>query len=196
MSPHDPRIDAYIENAAPFAQPLLAELRRRVHGACPGLAESIKWSHPAFLHEGRIVAFMAAFKAHVGFGFWKPKGADDAEGMGQFGRITDILMLPEQARIEEGLRDAIARHAASAPRATASRVPRSEPEVPVALRIALDANPAAKAAFEAFAPSHRREYADWIAEAKREETRARRVAQAIEWLAEGRQRNWKYLSRG
>ncbi|WP_460831489.1 YdeI/OmpD-associated family protein [Lysobacter humi (ex Lee et al. 2017)] len=193
MSPHDPRVDAYIEHAAPFARPLLAELRRRVHAAGQEIDESIKWRHPAFLHGGRIVAFMAAFKAHVGFGFWTPKGADDADGMGQFGRITGIEMLPTQARINAGLREAIARHAMPAPRA---RAPRPELETPAALRIALDANPAAKAAFEAFAPSHRREYAEWIADAKRETTRTRRVAQAIEWLAEGRPRNWKYMSRG
>lgn len=195
MSSRDPRIDAYIASAAPFAQPLLAELRRRVHASGLDLAEAIKWRHPAFLHDGRIVAFMAGFKAHVGFGFWRPKGDDDAAGMGQFGRITDATMLPAQAVIDAGLHEAIARHAAGG-RVRASRMPRPAPEPPEALRVALDANPLAKAAFEAFAPSHRREYVEWIAEARREETRARRVAQAIESLAAGRPRNWKYTSRG
>lgn len=197
MGPQDPRVDTYIEAAAAFARPLLIELRRRVHGSGLAIDESIKWSHPAFLHDGRIVAFMAAFKAHVGFGFWKPKGADDGDGMGQFGRLTDLSMLPGQDRVDAGLHDAIARHAAPAARgAPAPRAARTPLETPQALRVALEAHPAAKAAYEAFAPSHRREYAEWIAEAKREETRARRVAQAVEWLAEGRPRNWKYMSRG
>jgi hypothetical protein len=61
------------------------------------------------------------------------------------------------------------------------------------LKTALAKNRKARETFEGFSPSHRREYVEWIAEAKGDDTRKRRIATAIEWLSEGKPRNWKYM---
>ncbi|WP_440224908.1 YdeI/OmpD-associated family protein [Dokdonella sp. MW10] len=196
----DPRIDAYIDKAAPFAQPILRHLRALVHATCPDVVETIKWGFPHFMHAGAILCSMAAFKQHVAFGFWKgaliegvggPGARDDA--MGQFGRIASLDDLPAKRTLVSILRKAMAlnEHGVTVP-ARERKAPRGEAEVPEALAAALKRNAKARKTFEAFAPSHRREYCEWIAEAKRDDTRERRVAQAIEWLAEGKQRNWKY----
>lgn len=199
----DARIDAYIARAAAFAQPILRELRARVHAACPDVVETIKWGCPHFLHADAILCSMAAFKQHVAFGFWKgalidgvggPGARDDA--MGQFGRITALADLPPKRALATTIRQAMRLNEQGAKLPGRARtMPRAEAEVPTALARALVRNAKARRVFEAFAPSHRREYCEWIAEAKREETRERRVAQAIEWLAEGKARHWKYETR-
>ena len=195
MTTLDPRVDAYIERAAPFARPLLERLRRDLHAASPDLEESIRWGMPAFLHGGRLVAMFAAFKAHASFGFLRANGdAPTREGMGQFGRLTRIDELPDAATIAAVVQAAIARAERGAPPAP-RRPPRPDAVVPDDLRAALDGNPSAAAAFAAFPPGQRREYVDWITEAKRHDTRARRLAQAVEWLAEGKPRNWKHMRR-
>lgn len=193
----DPRIDAYIGSRQPFARPILEHLRARVAAACPQAQETIRWSSPAWTYKGQLLCSMAAFKAHASFGFWRGSevaGIDDRarEGMGQFGRIQSLADLPDDATL-----DALIAKAASLVDSGA-RVPR-EPkhgrpaveEHPL-FRAALDANPEAAAHFQAFPPSYRRDYWEWIAEAKRGETRNRRIAQAIEWIAGGKGRNWKY----
>jgi hypothetical protein len=180
MAIRDPRIDAYIEKAAPFAQPILTHLRSVVHAGCPNVEESIKWGMPHFLHDGRILAGMAAFKAHCTFGFWHGRQAaaqgKDREAMGQF--------------VKEAV--ALADAGVSPPRAPKSTSPRPELDVPDDLRKALARNAAARKTFEGFSPSHRREYIEWLVEAKREETRKGRLAQTLEWLADGKSRHWKY----
>jgi uncharacterized protein YdeI (YjbR/CyaY-like superfamily) len=193
MTALDPRVNTYIERAAPFARPLLEQLRRDLHAASPELDESIRWGMPAFLHGGRLIAMVAAFKAHASFGFWRANDTAPArEGMGQFGRLTRLEELPDAATIRDGVEAAIARADDDAPRAP-RRPARPEAVVPDDLREALVANPAAAATFNAFPPGQRREYVDWITEAKRPETRARRLVQAVEWLAEGKPRNWKHM---
>ena len=192
----DPRIDAYIARQAEFARPILEHLREAVHAARPGVEEGIKWGMPAFLLEGRILANMAAFKAHATFGFWRggevvgDKGAK-GEAMGQFGRLTSVADLPPEAELRALIEKAAALvEAGPAPRA--KKPPRPEPPVPDDLRAAIDTRPEAAATFAGFPPSCRREYVEWVSEAKRPETRAKRVAQTVEWLAEGKKRNWKY----
>ncbi|MBN8481107.1 MAG: YdeI/OmpD-associated family protein [Xanthomonadales bacterium] len=202
MALTDPRIDAYIDKAAPFAQPILRELRARVHAACPQVVETIKWGFPHFLHAGAILCSMAAFKQHVAFGFWKgaliegvggPGARDDA--MGQFGRITAVRELPPKRTLAAIIRRAMELNEQGVKVPGRERTKsRAEAEVPDALAKALARNAKARRTFEAFAPSHRREYCEWIAEAKRDDTRERRVAQAIDWLAEGKARHWKYES--
>lgn len=196
MGQHDPRVDAYIAQAAPFARPLLERLRAQVHAACPTVEEAIKWSMPAFLYRGRQLASMAAFKQHATFGFWRGEavtGARQDGAMGQFGRLRTLGDLPDDARMRELVERAMGQVDAGGRTRRASRAaPRPLPDMPPALQAALDAQPRAREAFEAFPPSHRREYIEWIADAKREETRMRRLAQAIEWIAQGRSRNWKY----
>jgi uncharacterized protein YdeI (YjbR/CyaY-like superfamily) len=195
MPTTDPRVDAYIENAAPFARPILVEIRARMHAACPDLTETLKWSMPAFDFHGPL-AGMAAFKAHCMFAFWKHElvlgeapRADQA--MGSYGRITKLGDLPGKRAFAALVKKAAQLNVdgVKVPKQAAKR-----PALPVpdALAAALRKNAAARRAFEGMSPSHRREYCEWIAEAKREETRDRRVAQAVEWLKEGKSRNWKY----
>ena len=194
----DPRMDAYIANAAPFAQPILEHLRAMVHRALPGVEETIKWSMPHFMLRGKNVAGMAAFKAHCAFtihgqGRHGPKG-DDEGGMGQHGRITALADLPDDRVLIERLRAARERVelTGSATKRPVARAPTSDLPMPDELALALASNPATQARFDAFAPSDRRDYSEWIGEAKQPATRAKRAAQAIEWIAEGKKRNWKY----
>lgn len=203
--PTDPRIDAYIEKSAPFARPILTHLRAVVHQACPEVEETMKWSFPHFDHHG-MMCYMASFKEHCAFGFWKGslilgEGVGRGEAMGQFGRITSLRDLPAKRILIGYVKEAKRLNEAgiAAPHVAQRRDKANSPpsvEVPPALEAALRKNAKAKATFERFSPSHRREYTEWIADAKREETRARRVAQAVEMLAEGKSRNWKYEKRG
>ncbi|HEV2866085.1 MAG TPA: YdeI/OmpD-associated family protein [Allosphingosinicella sp.] len=190
----DPRVDAYIAKQADFAKPILGYLREVVHGACPEGEEAIKWGMPHFLYKGGMLAGMAAFKQHAAFGFWRGSlvvGQSGQSGMGQFGRLTSIEDLPPRAELEALVRKAMALAEAGVkpPREKSKKDPFS---VPQDLRAALDQNAAAAVTFDAFPPSAQREYVEWITEAKREETRTKRLNQAIEWLAEGKRRNWKY----
>jgi uncharacterized protein YdeI (YjbR/CyaY-like superfamily) len=192
----DPRIDAFIARQADFAKPILEHLRAGIHRACPEVEETLKWSMPHFQYRGQMMAGMAAFKAHATFGFWRGKevlgetGAE-REAMGQFGRLTSVDDLPPAEVLDGLIRKAMAlNEAGRKPRPKAA--PKPPAETPDDLRQALDSNPAARTTFEGFSPSARREYVDWVIEAKRPETRAKRIAQAIEWLAEGKRRNWKY----
>jgi len=191
----DPRVDAYIARQADFARPILEHLRTAVHAACPEVEEAIKWGMPAFLLKGRPLANMAAFKAHASFGFWRARdvlGDASLDGaMGQFGRLTSIADLPPRERLDALIR-AAAEKAAEGPAPRPRKPPKPELPVPEELRAALDAEPRAAETFEAFPPSCRREYVEWVSEAKRPETRAKRVAQAVEWMTEGKRRNWKY----
>lgn len=198
----DPRIDAYIAKSRPFARPILESLRETIHEACPGCEEAIKWGAPAFLYKGRALAGMAAFKAHAALTFRRrdldlaAHGLEDKTGqaMGQLGRIESLEALPPGAAIAALVRQSMALDDAGIDKPSAPKQPVTMPPVPKALTAALDANPTARAHFDAFPPSGRRDYVEWIAEAKREETRAKRVATAIEWIAEGKKRHWKYQS--
>lgn len=193
-----PAVDAYIASRASFAQPILSHARDIVHAAQPDIGEAVKWSHPAFLWKGKLVAGMATFKGHATFGFWHGDavtGRTEVEdtAMGSFGRLTSLADLPPDAELADMVRKACALiDAGVAPKHMTERQKRAELPVPSALAAALAANPKAQAAWTAFAPSHRREYSEWVGEAKRDATAAMRVAQTIEWLAEGKKRNWKY----
>jgi uncharacterized protein YdeI (YjbR/CyaY-like superfamily) len=189
----DRRIDAYIAKAQPFARPILEKVRERVHAVIPDVEEAMKWSHPTYCRDGKIVLGTAAFKAHAAVNFWRGQDLGierSADAMGQLGKLTSVADLPPDL-------DALIRKAAElAKRAPAPRKPKHAPRAPPELHpefaAALDGAPKAKAAFDSFAPSHRREYLEWVAEAKRDETRRTRIASAIEWLSEGKKRNWKY----
>lgn len=197
MPTTDPRVDAYIANAQPFARPILERLRALVHETCPEVEETIKWSSPFFLYRG-LFCHMAAFRQHCAFGFWKWKqvvGADGDDGaMGEFGRLATLSDLPPKKVLTGYLRKAMALNEAGVPAATHDRRTSRKPPlaVPADLTAALQRDAKARATFDAFSPSHRREYVEWIVEARREETRAKRLATTLEWLAEGKPRNWKY----
>ena len=194
----DPRIDAYIAKSAAFAQPLLAYVREVVHGACPEVEETLKWGMPSFTWRGKILCGIAAFKQHVTLWFWEGRAVvgDEAsrEAMGQFGRITKQSELPGKRELAGFVKQAMARVEAGAA-APAKKKPAPKPalDVPDDLSAALRRNAKARATFDGFAPGYRRDYIEWIVDAKREDTRQRRIAQAVEWLAEGKTRNWKYM---
>lgn len=196
MTSPDPRIDAYITRQVEFARPILEELRRRVHAACPEAVETIKWGAPAFTYRDRLLGVMAGFKQHAAFNLWHGKqivGEDAAarEGMGQYGRITALKDLPAKRETTTHIRAAMALIDAGTTASTA-RKPKPPPSTPDDLAAAMRSNKAARTHWDAFTPGKQREYADWITGAKGADTRARRVAQAVEWIAEGKTRNWKY----
>lgn len=195
MPTPDPRIDAYIAKAAPFARPILEHLRHLVHVGCPGVVETIKWSAPAFDFEGPL-ANMAAFKAHAVFGFWKGslvfESATEKEAMGQFGRIRSLDDLPADRTIVALVRKAAKLNASGAKVPRPLKHPKPALATPPDLAAALKKNAKARATFEGFPPGHRREYVEWIVETKTDATRARRLATTLEWLAEGKSKNWKY----
>ena len=192
----DPRIDAYIERQADFARPILTHLRAILHEACPDCEETLKWSSPSFVYKGKILAGFAAFKAHAAFGFWAGSqiletGARQESAMGQFGRLTSLDDLPPRGTLIELARKGM-KLIDDGVKPVRNKSAKPPLTVPQDLRAAIDAVPAAKATFDAFPPSQQREYADWVSEAKRDETRAKRLAQSVEWLAEGKRRHWKY----
>lgn len=199
MATKDPRVDAYIARSAPFARPLLRHLRGVVHAGCPDVVETIKWGMPHFDYKGSL-AGMAAFKQHVTFGFWKasllktpgpPPGTSRETAMGQFGRITSMADLPSERTLKSLVRRA-AQLNDEGIKVERVRRPRPELPVPAELLAALRRSKGALARFNAMSPSHRREYVEWITEAKTAATRERRVNTAVEWIAQGRSRNWKY----
>ena len=194
----DPRIDAYIAKAQPFARPILEHVRDRVHSVLPAVEEAIKWSMPAYTLGGKIVLITAAFKAHLALNFWRGQElrgeAANANAMGQFGKIKSLADLPPDKELDHLIREAaeLARKA-PAPR-KAKHAPRPAPELHPDFAAALAKAPKAKAALDGFPASARRDYFEWIAEAKQDATRHKRIATAIEWLNEGKRRHWKYES--
>lgn len=197
----DPRVDAYIAKSAEFAQPILRHLRGLVHRACPDVEETMKWSFPHFGHAEGIICSMAAFKAHCALGFWHQdmraliakEGDGSDAAMGQLGRIASLTDLPGDQTMLRYFKHA-ARLAESGNRARPVPKPRAALPVPADLAAALRNAPAAAATFGKLSPSHRREYVEWITEAKRDETRLKRLALTLEWLAVGKSRNWKYAN--
>jgi uncharacterized protein YdeI (YjbR/CyaY-like superfamily) len=198
MGTRDKRVDAYITKSADFAKPILTYLREVVHETCPDAEETMKWSFPHFTYEGMLCS-MASFKEHCAFGFWKGsliveqdgKSADEA--MGQFGRITKLSDLPSKKVLAGYIKKAMALNESGAKVTPKPKRAKRELAVPDYLTVALKKNRKALATFEGFTPSHRREYVEWITEAKGEDTRQRRLEQAIEWMAEGKPRHWKYM---
>jgi uncharacterized protein YdeI (YjbR/CyaY-like superfamily) len=197
MGTRDKRVDAYIAEAPDFARPILKKLREVVHKAYPDVTETMKWSIPFFTGKKNICQ-MAAFKEHCAFGFWygeqvmgKKMGGE--EGMGHFGKMRSVKDLPSDRELIACVKRAAELDEAGIKR-TQKKPAKAKAElaVPPDLDEALKRHDKARATFEKFSPSHRREYIEWILEAKREETRVKRVQQTIEQLTEGKSRHWKY----
>lgn len=192
----DPRIDAYIAKAQPFARPILEHVRERVHAILPDVVETVKWSMPAYTLGGKIVLITAAFKTHLALNFWRGqelRGEQaNADAMGQFGKIKSQDELPPDAELDRLIREA----AELSRNAPAPRKPKNEPKAATELHpdfaAALAKAPKAKEMLDGFPPSAQRDYFEWIAEAKQDATRQKRIATAIEWLSEGKRRHWKY----
>ena len=199
MPSRDPRVTAYIANAAPFARPIFKHLRSLVHATCPGVEEDIKWRHPAFMYKGFLCG-VAGFKAYCAFLFWKTGllkarlTKADADALQRLERMTSIDDLPPDRAIVRLIKAAVALQDAGITRAPRARPAKDRIIVaPAYLLEALDANEKAKAAFAGFSYSHKKEYVEWLTEAKTESTRARRLETAVAWMAEGKSRNWKYV---
>lgn len=194
MGTKDPGVDAYIANAAPFAQPILERIRSIVHEACPTVEEGLKWRSPHFGYKGMMCG-MAAFKQHAVFGFWKDKlviGESNKDAMGSFGCLTRVSDLPPKKVLVGYIKKAMALNDAPVKVKRPLKHPKPPLEVPPDLAAALKKNAKARQTFEGFSPTNRRDYVEWLTQAKRDETRARRLASTVEWLAEGKTRNWKY----
>ena len=195
MPTKDPRIDAYIANAAPFAKPILQHLRKLVHAGCPEVEETVKWKNPSFSYNG-LMCGMAAFKEHCAFGFWKHElvvgDAGSRDAMGSLGRITSLDALPPDRTMIGYVKKAAALNESGVKVARRASTPKPAVRVPGDLVTALRKNPAARRRFDDFSPSHRREYVEWVTDAKTDATRQKRLATAVQWIAEGKGRNWKY----
>jgi uncharacterized protein YdeI (YjbR/CyaY-like superfamily) len=201
MSATDPRVDAYIEKSAPFAKPILEKLRKLIFQAAPDVTETIKWSFPNYEVHGSMFCNMAAFKEHCSFGFWKASLLKDPEGilalaernsMGHLDKLTTVKDLPADKILVAYLKEAALLNKNKVKVVKPKTAPKKELPIPKLLAAALKKNKKAQSIFEAFSPSQKREYIEWINEAKTEETQIRRVDTTVEWSAEGKTRNWKY----
>lgn len=200
MTDESAKVDAYIAAQADFARPILTHFRALVHAARPDVTEAIKWGFPHFIHGTKNLASMAAFKSHAAIGFWYSEDQTEARreqgGMGHLGKIASLSDLPPDEELRAMLdRAATMIDAGAKPQWMERRQPRTALPVHPALTDAIAANPAAKAVWSAFPPGKVRDYAEWIGEAKTDATRDKRIAQAVEWIAEGKGRNWKYEKR-
>jgi uncharacterized protein YdeI (YjbR/CyaY-like superfamily) len=203
---YNPKVDKYIGSAQEFAQPILNHLREIVHKGCPEVEESIKWGMPFFEFRGEIVCCMAAFKKHCRFGFWGKKirvvlreaNVAGMNGSGWFDRLTHINELPDNKRMIDFIRQAAVMIESGnytspiAARNQKAKAKKSTVKMTKEFAAALKKNKKATTGFASFSPSCKREYVEWIADAKRPETRDRRIATAVKWIAEGKQLNWKY----
>ena len=198
MATKDPRIDVYIAKSAPFAKPILKHLRKVVHAGCPQVQETLKWSMPHFDYKG-VMCGMAAFKEHCSFGFWKESlifgdnKVAEKDGMGSFGCIKSLKDLPNEKTLIGYVKKAAELNEAGI-KAPGRTQPKKREAIPVPdhFAAALKKNASARKTFDAFSPSHRREYLQWITEAKREVTRNERMATSLQWLSEGKVLNWRY----
>jgi uncharacterized protein YdeI (YjbR/CyaY-like superfamily) len=202
----NPEVDGHIAKAQPFAQPILQHLRELVHEGCPEIEETVKWGRPFFEYRGEILCNMSAFKRHCRFGFWGKEigGVLRAAGVGienaadSLGRITSLEELPSDKRMLDWIRQAAAfvdsgQHTSPiVARRRVVKAPKPPLAIPAKFAAAIRRNKKAATMFSGFSPTCKREYVEWVADAKRAETRDKRIATAVEWIAEGKQRNWKY----
>jgi len=202
MPSTDKRIDAYIAKAAPFAQPVLKHLRELIHTACPDVEETIKWSFPNFMYSGAILCNMAAFKEHCAFGFWKASVMSDPDrilvtedkpSMGHLGHLTKLSDLPKDSILKKYIKEAmrLTDEGVKLPQRQRNNE-KKELIIPDYFIKAIGKNKKAQKVFDMFNYSNKKEYIQWITEAKTEATRDKRIATALEWIAEGKGRNWKY----
>jgi uncharacterized protein YdeI (YjbR/CyaY-like superfamily) len=202
MTSYNKQVDAYLSKAADFSKPVLNHIRELVHQACPEVEEKIKWGFPTFEYKGMLCS-MASFKQHCAFSFWKAAIMSDPQkiltvrgesAMGHLGQIKSLKDLPSDKILIEYIKEAVRLNQEgiklpSKPKSTANK----EIEVPTYFLQALETNKKALKTFEGFSYSNKKDYIEWITEAKTEETRNKRITQALEWLSEGKIRNWKYV---
>jgi len=196
----NPKFDEYISSSADFAKPILTHLRKLIHSASPDIEETIKWGMPHFEYKG-VICSMAAFKEHCAFGFWKEglipgmkQYIKKAEAMGSWGRIQSLEGLPPDEDIIKFIRTAIELNEKGI---KVEKEKRTKPELkaPDYFLKALKANKKALKTYENFSPGNKREYIEWILEAKTEKTREERLKTAVDWISKGKVRLWKYIKK-
>lgn len=201
MSKRNKQVDAYIAKSADFAKPILQHLRELVHEACPDVEESIKWSFPNFDYKG-ILCSMAAFKQHCSFGFWKATMMEEyakklspfgQSGMGNFGRLTSLKDLPPDKLIIQYIEEACKLNDLGIKVKKPKAAEKKPLVVPGYFKKAVAASKKAQATFNSFSYSNKKDYVEWVTEAKTEPTRKKRLETTVKWLAEGKIRNWKYM---
>jgi hypothetical protein len=208
MGNKDPRVDAYIAKSAEFAKPILIHIRELIHENCPTVEETMKWTFPHFMYKGagkrdsRVLCSMASFKQHCAFGFWYTGGGTmsgepkPAEGMGSYGKIASLADLPKDKALIGQIKAAVKLHDSGIkPAARTRSTDKKELEIPDYFIAALKKNKKALATFEQFNYSNKKDYVDWVTEAKTDETRKKRLETAVEWMSEGKPRNWKYMKK-
>ena len=203
MPAYDPRIDDYISKSADFAKPILEYLRETIHKACPDVQETMKWSFPHFEYNGSILCSMASFKQHCTFGFWLGSLMNDPHGlltpvgertaMGHFGQIRSVKDLPSSKILSAYIKEAMALAEQGVKLPKTPKAASKKIETPPYFLAILKKNKKAFEHFERFSPSHKKEYVLWITEAKSEATRNKRMATAIEWLSDGKPKDWRYM---
>ena len=197
MGQKDARVDAYIDKSADFAKPILRHIRQLIHTACPDVQETIKWRFPSFVYSG-ILCNMAAFKKHCALVFWRSamrsavQSKTDAASAGRFRNITALGDLPADKILLQTIEEAAKLNASGEKPKRRPRLPKKNLRVPASVSKVLKQNKKASAGFKNLSPSHQREYKEWIAGAKRPETRDKRLATMVQWLEQGKSRNWKY----
>jgi uncharacterized protein YdeI (YjbR/CyaY-like superfamily) len=199
MGKYDPRVDDYIAKSPAYAQPIMKHIRGLIHQAVPNIVEVIKWAHPHFEYKGPAFS-IGAFKEHLGLNFWKSKLMDDPEGLfkydgsaGSMGKIKSLADLPE----DDILMAYFMLAADLNEQGVKATTPKTAPEkkqliIPDDLIAAFKNDTTAMQHFEQFNYSAKKEYVDWLAEAKTTETRQKRLKTIMEWVAEGKTRYWKY----
>lgn len=204
MGKKDKKVDAYIAGQRPFARPVLKHLRKIVHAGCPDVEEAMKWSFPCFVHNGSILCSMAGFKEHCTFGFWRVKELREMglvkppaeKAMGQYGRIKNISDLPAETKLTKVVKEAAKLNESGKRTPVKKKVTiKKRLVIPPYFSKLLNKNRKAKKTFEEFSYSNKKEYIEWITGAKTELTRNKRIADALEWMAEGKPRNWKYMKK-
>lgn len=204
MGKRSPQVDEYIARAADFAKPILEHLRELVHKGCPEVVETIKWGMPSFEYKGPMFG-IASFKEHCGFGFWKanllkdpkhylsPRFNAGGEAMGNFGKVKSLKDLPPNRVLLDFIKQAKKLNDDGVKLPARTPVAKKKLVVPAYMTKALQANKRALTTFKAFSPSNKKDYVDWVTEAKTEITREKRLKTALDWMAEGKIRNWKYV---
>jgi uncharacterized protein YdeI (YjbR/CyaY-like superfamily) len=201
MATKDKRIDAYIAKSADFAKPILDHFRKLVHKTCPDVEEAWKWSFPHFDYKGQPLCSMASFKQHAVIGFWKAslmkdnkKLMDNAKSevaMGHMGKLTSLKDLPKDSLLIKYIKEGIKLNDEGI-KVSPKKKPQLPLKEPAYFLNALKKNTKALETYKNFSYSCKREYLTWGTEAKTEVTRDSRLKQAVEWMSEGKIRNWKY----
>jgi uncharacterized protein YdeI (YjbR/CyaY-like superfamily) len=198
---YHPAIDEYINKSEEFARPILLHLRKIIHLACPDVEETIKWSFPNFEYKGQILCSMASFKKHCSFGFWLGAEMEDPENilnkvgntnMGNFGKIINHNSLPDDNIIIKYIHEAMKLSESGTKKKTSKIKDKKSLEIPVYIIEFIEKYPKAKVVFNNFSNSCKKEYVQWIEEAKQVSTKLKRLEKAVSMMEEGKEFNWQY----